>query len=664
MRKPALYRLPSQGRIESRAALTRALRYYLLALAFLAWICTQRVAHRLGYAEALGEPWIEVPHHLDPYLLVGALLAAAASGIFLVVDRLRPLVMPHAFLAFIMGAAGWGPLYTPVHVFVWAWWSRTMPGLEPFLAQPLWILTVAAGGGASVLAVSVLLRPSTGRQSADTHGSAHWADVGEVRDAGLLGGRRGLLLGLWRHRGRLRYLRHDGSEHVFVFAPTRTGKGVGLVLPNLLSWPHSVLVHDIKGENWALSAGWRRDRLGSLCLRFDPTDVEGTCARYNPLFEIRRGPFEVRDAQNVADILVDPNGDRVRDHWDRTAHALLVGVILHVLYAEPDKTLRGCVNLLTNPGRPVKETVESMIATEHDAKGVMGWIDPGTGERTRTHPVVASAARALLDKAANEQSGVLSTALSFLELYRDPIIAANTERSDFQLQDLMSHERPVSLYLTVPSSDLSRTRPLVRMLLNQALRRLTETMSFEDGRQVAHYRQELLLMLDEFPALGRLRFFQESLAYLAGYGIRAFLITQDLSQHYGVYGKDESITGNCHIRVAFTANKPETAELLSRMAGEMTVHLEQRSYRGGRFSLAAGHQSLSQQQIRRRLLMPDEAMRLPADDALIFVGGRAPIRATKIRYFDDKVLSSRARVRPPAVSDVIEEESGGQQAPW
>ncbi|MCP3959294.1 MAG: type IV secretory system conjugative DNA transfer family protein [bacterium] len=656
MKKKELYRLPSFGRMEFRAIFARAAGLYLLALSLVAWVLVQVLAHRLAYPRALGEPWVSAPDHLRSVFLVLSLVAVGASLLFLATERLRALAIPHVFLSFMMGAVGFGPLYTPAHFFVWVWWFRKVPELEALVLRPLWIFGAAAGGGGVVLLVYLSTQSARFRERPDTHGSAHWADEKEVKATGLLKNPRGLLLGLWHDRGKLRYLRHHGSEHVFVFAPTRTGKGVGLVLPNLLTWPHSVLVHDIKGENWALSAGWRRQHLGSVCLRFDPTDAEGTSASYNPLFEIRLGPHEVRDAQNVADVLVDPNGDRVRDHWDRTAHALLVGVILHVLYAEADKTLHGCVNLLTNPGRPVVETLEAMITTQHDPQGLMKWVDPGTAQRTMTHPVVASSARALLDKAPNERSGVLSTALSFLELYRDPIIAANTEKSDFTIKDLMSHERPVSLYLTVPSSDLSRTRPLVRMLLNQALKRLTESMSFSGGQPVAHYRQPLLLMLDEFPALGRLRFFQESLAYLAGYGIRAFLITQDLSQHYGVYGTNESITGNCHIRVAFTANKPETADLLSRMAGEMTVHGEQRSYRGDRFDLVLNKQYVAQQQTRRRLLMPDEAMRLPQDDALIFVAGHPPIRATKIRYFQDEELSKRARVAPPRNSDVVERE--------
>ena len=661
MRQKELYRLPTFGRMEFRAAVLRV-PGDLRAGDGVSLLVAHSVPRPTGspirpLSASPGSPSRRIKVvccSCSPSLPEGA------AVLFLAIEQLRALALPHLALAFIMGAVGCLARSTRRFTFCsGSGGSRGIPELWAMMAQPLLILGSVAVVGAVGLLLYVGRLSARLRQRADTHGSAHWATHGEVKDAGLLDQPSGLLLGLWQHNGKVRYLRHQGSEHVFVFAPTRTGKGVGLVLPNLLTWPHSVLVHDIKGENWALSAGWRREKLGSACLRFDPTAEAGTCARYNPLFEIRRGPNEVRDAQNVADILVDPNGDRVRDHWDRTAHALLVGVILHVLYAEADKTLRGCVNLLTNPGRKVEETLESMLTTRHDPQGAMKWIDPGSGLATTTHPVVASNARALLDKSPNERSGVLSTALSFLELYRDPIIAANTEDSDFRIQDLMRHERPVSLYLTVPSSDLSRTRPLVRMLLNQALRRLTETMSFEDGRQVPHYQHPLLLMLDEFPALGRLRFFQESLAYLAGYGIRAFLITQDLSQHYGVYGHHESITGNCHVRVAFTANKPETAELLSRMVGDMTVHMEQRSFRGGRFELVLDHQQVSQQQTRRRLLMPDEAMRLPGDDALIFVAGHPPIRATKIRYFKDELLSRRARLSPPTSSELLTPEVEG-----
>ena len=235
------------------------------------------------------------------------------------------------------------------------------------------------------------------------------------------------------------------------FAPTRSGKGVGLVVPTLLTWPGSAIVHDIKGENWSLTAGWRA-RFGRVLL-FDPTNPES--AAYNPLLEVRRGEWEVRDVQNIADVLVDPEGAlERRNHWEKTSHSLLVGTILHVLYAEPDKTLAGVANFLSDPRRPIETTLRAMMTTSHiGAHGV--------------HPVVASAARELLNKSENERSGVLSTAMSFLGLYRDPVVARVTRQCDWRIRDLVEGEHPTTLYLVVPPSDISRTKPLVRLVLNQ-----------------------------------------------------------------------------------------------------------------------------------------------------------------------------------------------------
>ena len=244
-------------------------------------------------------------------------------------------------------------------------------------------------------------------------------DAREVRDAGLLAP-DGVVLGWFAQR----YLRHDGPEHVLCFAPTRSGKGVGLVVPTLLTWPGSAIVHDIKGENWQLTAGWRA-RFGRVLL-FDPTNPAS--AAYNPLLEVRRGDSEVRDVQNIADILVDPEGAlERRNHWEKTSHSLLVGAILHVLYAEQDKTLAGVAGFLSDPRRPIERTLAAMMTTPH------------LGDRP--HPVVASAARELLNKSDNERSGVLSTAMSFLGLYRDPVVAQVTRRCDWRIADLVEAAR-------------------------------------------------------------------------------------------------------------------------------------------------------------------------------------------------------------------------------
>ena len=642
MSAPDLYRLPTEGRMGFRKAFVEATVVYLAALVVAAGVFTQRFAHLLDYHPNL-TPVLLPTVDLAPTVLGGLallLVVAAFAAVFF-----RPVAsVPLLASAYLPGALAFGPLYVPTNVLLWAYRYRDLPDYAPLLFPPLRLLALLAVAGLVPYAVVLVRAARAMRIKADIHGSAQWANEKDVRRSGLLDAKTGLLLGIWGTGRRRRYLRHDGPEHAFVFAPTRSGKGVGLVVPNLLTWPGSVIVHDIKGENWALSAGWRAKALGSVCLRFDPTDTSGTAAHYNPLLEIRLGPLEVRDAQTVADILVDPNGERLRDHWDRTAHELLTGLILHVLYSDDDPTLHACATYLTNPSRTVVDALDLMMKHRHDTAGRQGWIEPSTREPTLTHPVVAAAARALLDKSENERSGVISTALSFLALYRDPVVAANTADSAFRIRDLMNHERPVSLYLTVPSSDLSRTRPLVRMLLNQICRRLTEELRFEQGRPVPHYRYPLLMMLDEFPALGRLAFFAESLAFLAGYGIRVFLIAQDLSQLYGLYGRDESITGNCHIRIAFAPNKPETAELLSRMAGVTTVHQERTTFRGDRFDLLMNQQSRTQVESQRQLLTADECMRLPDDELLLFLAGQRPIRARKIRYYQHKRFAARAAI--------------------
>jgi len=423
------------------------------------------------------------------------------------------------------------------------------------------------------------------------------------------------------------YLRHDGPEHVLCFAPTRSGKGVGLVVPSLLTWPGSAIVHDIKGENWTLTAGFRA--LHGRVLLFDPTN--SASAAYNPLLEVRRGEWEVRDVQNVADVLVDPEGSlERRNHWEKTSHSLLVGAILHVLYAEADKTLAGVAAFLSDPKRPIETTLQAMMTTPH------------LGE-AGTHPVVASTARELLNKSDNERSGVLSTAMSFLGLYRDPVVAQVTRRCDWRISDLIADERPATLYLVVPPSDISRTKPLIRLVLNQIGRRLTEDMHAKNRRH------RVLLMLDEFPALGRLDFFESALAFMAGYGLKAFLIAQSLNQIEKAYGANNSILDNCHVRVSFATNDERTAKRVSDALGTATEMKAMKNYAGHRLSPWLGHLMVSRSETARPLLTPGEVMQLPPADEIVMLAGTPPIRAKKARYFEDKRLIERI-LPPPALA--------------
>ncbi|AZS21611.1 type IV secretory system conjugative DNA transfer family protein [Caulobacter sp. FWC26] len=325
-----------------------------------------------------------------------------------------------------------------------------------------------------------------------------------------------------------------------------------------------------------------------------------------------------------------------RSHWDKTSHSLLVGAILHVLYAEEDKTLAGVANFLADPRRTIEATLRAMMATPH------------LGDRV--HPVVASAARELLNKSENERSGVLSTAMSFLGLYRDPIVSAVTSRCDWWIDDLVTPGRPVTLYLVVPPSDISRTRPLIRLILNQIGRRLTE------GLELARHRPRLLLMLDEFPALGRLDFFEQAMAFMAGYRIKAFLIAQSLNQIAKAYGENNSILDNCHVRVAFSTNDERTARRISDSLGTATEMRAMKNYAGHRLSPWLGHLMVSRQETARPLLTPGEVMQLPADEALVQVSGVAPIRASKVRYYLDQDLKLRVSSPPRKPSILVPAE--------
>ena len=516
------------------------------------------------------------------------------------------------------------PIYYPWRLFEW-WYA-----FEPYAPD-----VFARGGqiaiGASFLGVvfSIIGSVWRGRQASSltTFGSSRWANDKDLKQAGLFEN-DGVFIG----RTDKNYIRHSGPEHVMTFAPTRSGKGVGLVIPTLLSWQHSTVVHDIKGENWQMTSGHRSEF--SHCILFDPTNPKS--AKYNPLLEVRKGRNEVRDVQNIADILVDPEGAlERRTHWEKTGHALLVGAILHVLYAEEEKTLARVASFLSDPARSFKATLLAMMSTNH-----LGCRD---ATAPKVHPVVAQASRELLNKSENERSGVLSTAMSFLGLYRDPTVAEVTSSCDWRIADLVEAERPVSLYLVVPPSDISRTKPLVRLILNQIGRRLTEKL---DGDIDGNARRQVLLMLDEFPALGRLEFFESALAFMAGYGLRAFLITQSLNQIEKAYGPNNSILDNCHVRVAFATNDERTAKRISDALGTTTEMRAMRNYAGHRLAPWLSHVMVSRQETARQLLTPGEVMQLPSEDEIVLVSGVPPIRATKIRYYSDKNFKTRVAPAP------------------
>ncbi len=549
--------------------------------------------------------------------------------------------------------------------------------------------------GLIALVVGKIVVANTAKSSPFLHGSARWASKRDIQAAGLLPRPRkwhqvlrrvspasssGVYVGAWVDRqGKLHYLRHDGPEHVLTYAPTRSGKGLGLVIPTLLSWPDSAVITDLKGELWAITAGWRQKYAKNKVLRFEPADP-GCDVSWNALDECRIGTgHEVGDVQNLATLLVDPDGRGLDSHWQKTSQALLVGVILHALYKRKNEGVPASLphidHLLADPDRSVAELWMEMLTYSH--------VDG------KNHPVVGAAARDMLDRPEEEAGSVLSTAKSYLALYRDPVVARNSSSSSFRIKDLMNHDSPVSLYIVTQPTDKARLRPLVRIVINMIVRVLADRMLFErvpspvagwrrmlsitsrdrhDNVQSKRtYKHRLLGMIDEFPGLGKLEILQESLAFVAGYGIKFYLICQDINQlksRETGYGPDETITSNCHVQNAFPPNRLETAEYISKFTGTTTVEKKQITTSGKRTSALLGQVSHSIHEVQRPLLTPDECLRMPgpkkegekileAGDMVVYVAGFPAIYGRQPLYFQDEVFAARAGVPEPASSDSL-----------
>ena len=561
-------------------------------------------------------------------------------------------------------------LYAPWSILLWAyqWWGLFQLSLMRAAAVGMTVTSIGLLG----LMVAKVVAANSAKTNPYLHGSARWANQQDIEKAGLLprpitfwqqltGQQKptseGVYVGAWLDKkGVTRYLRHNGAEHVLCYAPTRSGKGVGLVIPTLLSWEHSAVITDLKGELWALTSGWRQKYARNKVLRFEPAAVSGG-VYWNALDEIRLATeYEVGDVQNLATLLVDPDGKGLATHWQKTAQALLVGVILHVLYKAQqegtDATLPAVDDMLSNPDRESAELWMEMATYTH----VHG----------KNHPTVGAAARDMLDRPDEEAGSVLSTAKSYLALYRDPVVRRNVSKSEFRIKDLMNFETPVSLYIVTHPNDKARLRPLVRVLINMIVRLLADKMDFVNGQPKAHYNHRLLMLLDEFPSLGKLEILQEALAFIAGYGIKCYLICQDINQlksRETGYGHDESITSNCHVQSAFPPNRVETAEHLSKLTGQTTVAKEQITTSGRRTSALLGQVSRTIQEVQRPLLTPDECLRMPgplknaegliekAGDMVVYVAGSPAIYGVQPLFFKDPIFKARAAIPAPLQSD-------------
>lgn len=606
--------------------------FFILCLIISSWISSQFVASKFGYQSALGTAWFSIVGY---------------------------------------------PIYEPFSWITWTLkWSEEKGVIDEYLSQGMYVFD---GGIALSLLLCAFINYVRTRNKGtpdNLHGSAHWATDEEIRASGLIA-KDGVCVGavdikdktligtLLRRVIRI-ILRDDQKTHVLMAAPTRSGKGVGVVLPTLLSWRFSALIHDVKMENFALTAGFRH-KAGQLILNFNPTCKDGTAARWNPLDEIRVWTIDdVRDAQNIAAMVADPDAKGMEDHWVSTSYKLLTGVFLHVVYSggNSDRSLTAAAKFIADSSfEDVKQMLSFMLGYEHDPDGKMGWRDE-SGRPTKTHPEVIITASEMLKKEEKELGSVISSAVTKLGLFTEPIVAMNVAVSDFRVRDLMNLTQPVSCYYIVPPADKERLRPLSRLFFAFVIRRLTEEMKFEGGKSIEGYKHRLLLMMDELPSLRKLDVLQDGLAYIAGYGLKAVMIIQDMIQLKDAYGDKESVSAGCHLRIAYAPNTMEEAKPLSEMLGKKTVEYETRNLSGSRTNHALGQVSLSTQMVGRELMTPDELLSLPPTDMILKSSGFSPIRGKKLRYFEMPVFQSRAEIAPPVRCSIEFDDKHGTQTVW
>ncbi|OHB26248.1 MAG: conjugal transfer protein TraG [Phenylobacterium sp. RIFCSPHIGHO2_01_FULL_69_31] len=492
----------------------------------------------------------------------------------------------------------------------WFWYFRH----DPEVLRWLRIGSLSAFGLALVLSIAIasqIRRP--------LHGAARWASEAEIRRAGLRAA-TGIVLG---RKGR-RLLVFGGQEHVMLYAPTRTGKGVGVVIPNLLTWPGSVVVLDVKRENWDATAGFRAAHGQSVHL-FDPLDPAGRTSRYNPLGHIvRDDPVAVLDELQRIAAMLFPHPPNADPFWAESARTGFVGVGAY-LAESPERPLTfGAIYAELAAGDP-RTRFPALV----------------TRRREEGRPLSLGCVRALSDftsASENTFASVRQSLTAKLNLWLNPRVDAATAASDFDLAALRS--RRTSLYLAASPDNLIRLAPVYALLFQQLV-----DLSCRERPDPERHPHQVLVLLDEFPRLGHAEVLARAFAYVAGYGLRLLPVLQSPAQLRAEYGPDvtEEILANCAVEIAFAPKELRLARELSERLGDTTVRSPSRSRPSG---LSRGHRTVSESDQRRPLLLPQELTQLAADDLIVLKAGARPVRGRKLRYYAERAFQRRLLPAP------------------
>ena len=485
-------------------------------------------------------------------------------------------------------------------------------------------LMLSSGAGLGLLLVSSLAIGLPRRRS--LHGDARFARRSELSSAGLLG-QHGIILG----RLGSRCLMLAGQQGVALAAPPRAGKGTGVVVPNALNWPGSLVCVDIKRENWTLTAGYR-ERCGQACHLFDPFAEDGRTARWNPFSYVSPdSKRRVNDLQRIAEMLY-PDPPNVDPFWTASARSLFLGIALY-LFETPSLT------------QTIGEVLRQGMASDDEGFG-HHWKRLIEGRNSGPRPLSPQCVRALydvIDLAPVTASSIRKTFTSRLDLWLNPILDAATSGNDFDLRELRA--KPLSIYVAVNPDDLHRLRPVLNLFFQQAIGLQTRELPERNPK----LKYQVMMLLDEFTALGRIPIIAEAISYLPGYNVRVVLVIQTPAQLREVYGihAAETMLKSLAARIVFAPKDFADAREISDELGFATVKVKTLSKPLMDFSDARGRRSRSQNvsEQRRALLLPQEVKELGTEEAIIFYEGLRPIRCQKIRYFSDRRF--RRRLLPP-----------------
>ena len=439
-------------------------------------------------------------------------------------------------------------------------------------------------------------------------------------------------------------IRFSSNTSAMLVAPARSGKGVSTIIPTLFDHPDSVIVFDPKGENYKATAGFRMGF--SHVVRFSPLDKNSISI--NPIAAIRKDQA-YRDASIIAEILLTPDNASTESgtakHFTDTAKDMITAAILHVKYSDyRDKSLYGVLKHLSNAGDPlVDDCGKSMLI------GMMN----SNHHDTSVHDFIFNACSRNLIRPDRERGSVFSTAVRSLQILEDPLVRKNTTDNDFSFNSFFDSEKPISLYLTCPFSDIDRLSPIMRLLISFALRQFSSGETSYESRAL---KIPVLFIIDEFATLGYFPFLEKTMGVLPGYGVRFLIVLQSLQQLNSIYKDTHSFFDHCKTVATFAPGDLKSAKIFSEMAAKESIVKESVSNSGSRFGFGLNNMNFSTSEQQRDMLNPDELMKLPSSDVLILNHGMPPYIGKKVAFYDDSRFKKLANLPCPITKEEMKNE--------